>query len=174
MAGNSIETLICITSEIPSLVYLTFIFTFRYASSKKCVVNARAAWFVQEVASLIGPFCLILSNIKLNFRQQMTLLCFSIHYIHRSFIYPLKMSSKSKPMPILPTLLAFIFCTFNGMMQSISMSYNLRTVVEDQFNQNTQWHILFCILKKIIFWIVIICLKNCQKIMSIIIPVMRL
>jgi 3-oxo-5-alpha-steroid 4-dehydrogenase 1 len=36
------------------------------------------------------------------------------HYIRRAIVYPLQMSSGSKPIPLVTVLSAFAFCTVNG------------------------------------------------------------
>jgi hypothetical protein len=54
-------------------------------------------------------------------RNKILLLCFLIHYINRSIIFPLRMSSDRNPMPLSVMLLAFSFCTWNGFNQSISL-----------------------------------------------------
>ena len=48
---------------------------------------------------------------------------FMFHYFQRSFIFPILMRPGSKS-PLLPTILAFAFCTFNGFLQSHALIYD--------------------------------------------------
>ena len=48
------------------------------------------------------------------------LACFSLHYFHRSIIYPLRMSHCNS-MPVSVMFLAFTFCCWNGFNQSVTL-----------------------------------------------------
>ena len=48
------------------------------------------------------------------------LACFLLHYFHRSIIYPLRMSHCNS-MPVSVMFLAFTFCCWNGLNQSITL-----------------------------------------------------
>ncbi len=48
---------------------------------------------------------------------------FVIHYIQRALIYPLfRMKSGAAPMPISVMFMAFLFCLWNGLTQSVALS----------------------------------------------------
>lgn len=83
-------------------------------------INAKVAWFLQELPSFAIPLILICtgsSTIKA-VPNVIFITLFLIHYVHRSFIYPLLIKG-GKPMPFITFMLAFIFCTVNGYLQSM-------------------------------------------------------
>eukprot|EP00913_Durusdinium_trenchii_P008368 g7861.t1 len=48
------------------------------------------------------------------------LLCFVVHYVNRSFVYPLQMKG-SKPFPLPVMMMAMTFCAVNGYIQCQSL-----------------------------------------------------
>mmetsp|Transcript_3016 Transcript_3016/g.4196 ORF Transcript_3016/g.4196 Transcript_3016/m.4196 type:complete len:266 (+) Transcript_3016:46-843(+) len=81
-------------------------------------INARIAWFVQEVPSLFVPLLMMVrSNVRLAMANQVLLAMFLGHYVNRSIIFPLRIKH-GKPSPIGVILAAFIFCSINGYLQA--------------------------------------------------------
>ena len=77
---------------------------------------APIAWSVQEMPAFIYAFITVIS-FGLNSRT-LYLLPFLAHYANRSLLYPLLLNQGSRPMPLLTTANAFLFCLFNGLLQS--------------------------------------------------------
>ena len=46
------------------------------------------------------------------------LLPFLVHYANRSLVYPALLNSGSRPVPLLTVANAFLFCLYNGLLQS--------------------------------------------------------
>ncbi|XP_062578457.1 3-oxo-5-alpha-steroid 4-dehydrogenase 1-like isoform X1 [Saccostrea cucullata] len=83
-------------------------------------VNAKLAWFVQEIPAFLVPVLLIycVEGPKITHIPNKILLgLFLLHYFQRSIIYPLLIRG-GKPTPLIPFLLAFAFCACNGYLQA--------------------------------------------------------
>ena len=79
----------------------------KYTNSKGwgVLINAKLAWIIMESPNLWIAYLVYAyrssDDIFINFYNQILLGCFLLHYINRSVIYPLSMtSSLSAPMPI--------------------------------------------------------------------------
>lgn len=57
---------------------------------------------------------------KSNWSNMILLFYFVLHYVNRSIIFPLAMR-KTNDMPISVMLLAFLYCTWNGLTQAIAL-----------------------------------------------------
>ena len=79
-------------------------------------LSAPLAWFVQEVPAFILPFTALIS-LGLD-SKTFCLLPFLAHYANRSLLYPLLLNKSSRPVPLLTTANAFLFCLYNGLLQS--------------------------------------------------------
>lgn len=88
------------------------------------LVSAPVAWMVME-----SPNLWVTALVYWNYGRDMTSLanklllsCFVVHYINRSIVYPLRMSSsQSAPMPLAVCSLAFLFCCWNSLLQSLAL-----------------------------------------------------
>ncbi|KAK3098214.1 hypothetical protein FSP39_017269 [Pinctada imbricata] len=95
-------------------------------------VNAKLAWFVQELPSLVIPLCVFYKNyhgfandIHIRVPGMIVVALFITHYFHRTIIYPLRLRN-SKPIPLIPFVIAFVFCSLNGYLQAeYHMSYTI-------------------------------------------------
>lgn len=98
----------------------------RYTSSKfGFPVNARFAWFVQELPAIFVPFLLIVATSPAKtaiLSNQLLIAMYCCHYIHRSLVFPLLIRG-GKPTPFLSFALAFVFCIYNGYMQIRYLSH---------------------------------------------------
>lgn len=111
----------------------------KYSTSKGwgILINAKVGWFVMESPNVL-VFLLIYATYynsnnhsskghaihNLPAANLVLLSCFLIHYIHRIFIYPLKLSRQSSPMPISVAVLAFLYCTWNAYTQCYYLIYD--------------------------------------------------
>ncbi|XP_032135019.1 3-oxo-5-alpha-steroid 4-dehydrogenase 1 isoform X1 [Sapajus apella] len=88
-------------------------------------VPARVAWAVQELPSLALPLyqCASESAPRLRDAPNCILLAmFLVHYVQRSLIYPFLIRGGT-PMPLFSCILATMFCTGNGYLQSRYLSH---------------------------------------------------
>ena len=102
----------------------------KYSSSKGWgpLVQAQLAWCFMEipnlwVAALVYIFRSNTSEQAISSNvNKVALVCFLLHYVNRSIIYPFRMrSSQCTPMPISVMIAAFVFCAWNGLNQSVSL-----------------------------------------------------
>ncbi|XP_028820437.1 3-oxo-5-alpha-steroid 4-dehydrogenase 1 [Denticeps clupeoides] len=113
-----------------ALTFLTLLFENvpygRYASRRYGFpVDARLAWFVQELPALAVPLCLVLwtSAAKTSRLPNQLLLCmYFCHYTQRSLVYPFLIRG-GKPTPFASFALAFSFCAYNGYLQARYLSH---------------------------------------------------
>ncbi|XP_014683903.1 3-oxo-5-alpha-steroid 4-dehydrogenase 1 [Equus asinus] len=85
---------------------------------------ARAAWAVQELPSLAVPLfvCAGAAADRLQrWPNSILLAMFLVHYVQRCLIFPFLIRG-GKPMPLHLCVLAFMFCTYNGYLQSRYLS----------------------------------------------------
>lgn len=100
----------------------------RYSASKGwgILLPARFAWFIMEIPNvvIITTFYLYFSasSCKNNLGNQLLSAMYIGHYINRAMIYPLRMNNSPNPMPISVTFLAFSYCCWNGLTQSLSLT----------------------------------------------------
>ncbi|KAM5157451.1 3-oxo-5-alpha-steroid 4-dehydrogenase 1 [Mantella aurantiaca] len=90
----------------------------RYASSAfGPPVPVRLAWFIQELPSLAVPIYYMSAQPELRTPCRLLMGFFICHYIHRTLIFPFLIRG-GKPTPLVPFVLALIFCCYNGYLQS--------------------------------------------------------
>lgn len=79
------------------------------------VLNAKISWFIMEIPAVIMHLIFFVKA-RSQRTETMTLffLMFQAHYIQRSIIYPLKMNSSAKPVPMLISGLGALFNILNG------------------------------------------------------------
>lgn len=121
--------------SIPTFFVLLGIISAPYGkhSNKKWgpTINAPLAWFLFESPNLIWSAICFFYKDEMVFwsssslssthsshfilsANQILLLLFVIHYIHRCIIYPLRMNTNSQPVNITVIISAFSFCCLNG------------------------------------------------------------
>ena len=87
------------------------------------LIPSRLAWITQEIPSLavpVGWTVFFATDDQLaNLRGvNLVLMClFILHYTNRDLVFPLRLRA-GKPTPFLVWLLAFVFCVYNGFMQT--------------------------------------------------------
>lgn len=95
----------------------------RYSSNRwGLLLNAKLAWAVQEFPSFFIPLVFVIVNrgkrsMRPDSEAGLALFLMIGHYANRSILYPLRMSSRASRVPFAVFLLAFLFCTWNGLMQ---------------------------------------------------------
>ncbi|NP_001279361.1 3-oxo-5-alpha-steroid 4-dehydrogenase 1 [Callorhinchus milii] len=98
----------------------------RFASRKfGFPVHVKLAWCVQEAPAMVLPLYLGLcsagSASSLQRPNLVLLSMFTIHYIHRAFMFPFLIRG-GKATPFIPFILAFTFCVYNGYLQGRYLS----------------------------------------------------
>lgn len=79
------------------------------------MINNRLGWLLMELPALL-VFAFFLRDVTnwLNFMLLIAVSLWGIHYIHRAIIFPFRLKTKGKKMPVVIVLLAIIFNTING------------------------------------------------------------
>lgn len=83
-------------------------------------------WMIQESPSFFIPITALLSHIgkaDVSLFRLVTLAAMATHYFNRTFVYSMKIKSEKK-VPVLMCVSAFIFCFYNGFMQSHAILHN--------------------------------------------------
>jgi len=89
-------------------------------------VDARVAWFTQEVWSLAIPAALVLPRwVELPAWPRACAAGFLAHYVQRSIVYPLRMPAGAARMPAGVWLMCVAFCIWNGVLQGRLLSVYL-------------------------------------------------
>jgi len=87
-------------------------------SLTKVQVPASLGWFIQEVPSFLVSFSALIHLYQLGMMFKLFLLApYILHYFNRSIIFPVQLKN-GKPTPVLTVMAAFMFCLYNGLMQS--------------------------------------------------------
>lgn len=97
----------------------------RYASTRYGFpVNVKFAWFVQELPSFLVPLGLMLSSCAriTHLPNQLLLVMYLCHYFQRSLIFPFLIRG-GKSTPFISFALAFVFCIYNGYLQTRYLSH---------------------------------------------------
>ncbi|XP_035684068.1 3-oxo-5-alpha-steroid 4-dehydrogenase 1-like [Branchiostoma floridae] len=122
-----------IAVSIPTCFLLTFVTTALYGrNSTQFIVPgflpARVAWVIQELPAFVVP-CLLLLTTQADrigyLPNRLLLALYMVHYFHRSLIFPMLIRG-GKPTPLVPFLLALLFCVYNGYMQARYLSQYAR------------------------------------------------
>lgn len=80
-------------------------------------IPPRIAWVIQELPSFCWPSYFLLMERPHSRYALLLLFLFWIHYFQRTFIFSLGIRSKNQTR-LVPFVLAFLFCFFNGYLQS--------------------------------------------------------
>lgn len=88
----------------------------RFSSNKwGPMISNRLGWFLMETTVLIAFFSRIPFNSFQWFSPAGIMIAFfTLHYLHRSFVYPLMIRTNGKKMPLVILLSAILFNTVNG------------------------------------------------------------
>lgn len=94
----------------------------RYAAETivPVTVQTQAAWVLQEMPTLLAVAYRWVSLWHADHEIVVhwpLAICFLVHYIHRTLIFPLRIRP-SKPTPVHVMLLANVYCCFNGSLQA--------------------------------------------------------
>ncbi|OWF54338.1 3-oxo-5-alpha-steroid 4-dehydrogenase 1-like [Mizuhopecten yessoensis] len=99
-------------------------------------INGKLAWFLQEIPSILVPLYLLLitDSPRISHTPNRILLsCFIIHYLQRALIFPFLIRG-GKPTPLVPFVLALVFCLANGYVQAGHLLYHAEFGDRSTFN----------------------------------------
>ena len=112
----------------------------RHSSSKwGYSIDNKLAWIVMELpALLVCPLIFYLSTNEKSILTSFFIFLWLVHYFNRTIIYPNRILTKKKKMPLIIAMLAFIFNLVNGYINGyyfgfIDFSYSLEWVYTPQF-----------------------------------------
>lgn len=112
----------------------------RHSSSKwGYSIDNKLAWIVMELpALLVCPLIFYLSTNEKSILTNFFIFLWLVHYFNRTIIYPNRILTKKKTMPLIIAMLAFIFNLVNGYINGyyfgfIDFSYSLEWVYTPQF-----------------------------------------
>ena len=104
------------------LSIITFIFLIifkpktygRHIRKDKLLINNRLGWFLMELPTVIlAPYFFFTGSIDYNLVTLSFITLYTIHYINRVFIFPLRIRTKGKRIPLLVVVSAIIFNVCN-------------------------------------------------------------
>lgn len=79
------------------------------------LLPARISWFFFESPNLMWSYlCWWNCQHQLPVSNLLLLILFSMHYVQRAVLYPMRMSPNTTPMPLTVVVVAFCFTSFNG------------------------------------------------------------
>lgn len=85
-------------------------------------LNGRLAWCLQEAPSALLPgWYWWTYGAGFNWATHAAMAMLVTHYVQRAFVYPFQMNSPSAT-PLAIAGMAYLFCSYNGWMQGLSMS----------------------------------------------------
>jgi protein-S-isoprenylcysteine O-methyltransferase Ste14 len=88
------------------------------------LIPNKIGWFIMEVPSPLLFSIVFLSGNKLNNPVSVVIFSFwMIHYIHRTFIFPFKLHTKGKKIPILIVIMGFSFNLVNASLNAYFLGY---------------------------------------------------
>ena len=97
----------------------------RHSSSKwGLMIDNRWGWFWMELpALLIMPLIILTSPIEINNTILLVTFLWAFHYFYRTILFPIKLKTKDKKMPVIIVLSAFVFNLFNGFFVGYEIAY---------------------------------------------------
>jgi len=135
----SIAWAIVALTLFPILLYIKQPYGRHTDKSWGLLIPNKFGWFIMEVPSpLLFSYIFLSGN---NLANPVSVLIFSfwmIHYIHRTFIFPFKLHTRGKKIPILIVILGFFFNLVNAWLNAyflgyISEGYELSWLSSPQF-----------------------------------------
>lgn len=110
------------------------------------MISNQIGWFIMEVWALVACWFFYLQYFNTNFYSLFFVGLYTLHYIHRSIIFPLRINTKGKKMPLIIAISAMLFNSVNAS----SIGYYLSNVSNYPTNYFLQWNFLLGIILFII------------------------
>ena len=107
----------------------------RHSNSKWGItIDNRWGWFWMELpALLVMPFIILILSVEINEILVLILSLWILHYFYRTILFPIKLKTKGKKMPLVIVISAFIFNLFNGFF----LGYEIANISKPEFGTNT-------------------------------------
>ena len=100
------------------------------------LISNKWVWFIMELpAFLIMPVITIMGPTEKNELTYLLILLWVIHYFNRTFIFPFKLRTKNKKMPLLIVVSAILFNSVNGFLNGYFLGY-LNTEISSVISLN--------------------------------------
>ena len=103
------------------------------------MLSNKLGWVLMESWALITFWVVYLNCFNGNFYSLFFAILYSLHYLHRSFIFPLRTKTNGKQMPLLIALFALIFNSINAGC----LSYYLSVLDNYPSNYFLHWNFIF-------------------------------
>jgi hypothetical protein len=88
------------------------------------LINNNLAWFLMELPALVLPLFFVLRDGNLsNLFIVMAIFLWTAHYFHRVVIFPLRIHTRGKKMPVIIVIFAFFFNLVNGSINGYWLAY---------------------------------------------------
>ena len=97
----------------------------RHSNSKwGLTIDNKWGWFWMEIPALIlMPFIVLFSEFEKNSVVILMLFLWVFHYFYRAILFPLKLKTKGKKIPVVIVISAFVFNLFNGFFVGYEIGY---------------------------------------------------
>jgi len=97
----------------------------RHSNNKWGVmISNKWGWFVMELpAFLLMPIITLTGPSEKNELTYLLLVLWGLHYFNRTFIFPFKLKTKNKKMPLLIVVSAILFNSVNGFLNGYYLGY---------------------------------------------------
>jgi 3-oxo-5-alpha-steroid 4-dehydrogenase 1 len=103
-----------------SLFFITAPYGRYFRLNSRLSIDGMYGWIIMEApASLIFAACFITNIQIVTITQIVLLIMWQIHYLDRSFIYPVKRRISSKPLPLAILVAGFIFNSVNAYLNGM-------------------------------------------------------
>ena len=97
-------------------------------------IDNRWGWFWMELPALVlMPLIILISPVEKNGIILLVLSLWVLHYFYRAILFPIKLKTKEKKMPLIIVVSAFIFNLFNGFF----VGYEIGNISQLEFGTNT-------------------------------------
>ena len=97
-------------------------------------IDNRWGWFWMELPALVlMPLIILMSPVEKNGIIVLVLSLWVLHYLYRTILFPIKLKTKGKKMPLIIVVSAFIFNLFNGFF----VGYEIGNISQLEFGTNT-------------------------------------
>lgn len=79
------------------------------------MINNKLAWFLMEICLLVSLFYFVARGEQpQSLTNKLFLVLLTLHYLNRSIVYPLRIRTRGKKMPVIMMSFALVFNTMNG------------------------------------------------------------
>jgi len=100
------------------------------------MISNKWGWFIMELpAFLLMPIITLIGPTEKNTLTYLLLILWVLHYFNRTFIFPFKLKTNNKKMPLLIVVSAILFNSVNGFLNGYYLGY-LNTEISSLMSLN--------------------------------------